>query len=126
MNAQQFNEAQRAQALDLIESLAWGDMQTAIFGLEASLALALEATGDAIDRWEAEGEERFGDEFELASEQVAGLDDEWRLAYLARLLHTTAHAYGVTPEGPPGRTPEGDLTSPAVWADGSSSPARLL
>jgi hypothetical protein len=125
MNAQQFNEAQRAQALDLIESLAWGDMEKGICGFEAALALALEAVGDAIDLWEVEGEERFRDEFELSSEQVASLDAEWRLAYIARLLCTAAHLYGVPSDGLPGRN-EGELTPPITWTDWNSSPARLL
>lgn len=80
----------------------------------------------SLDRWEAEGEERFGDEFELSSEQVASLDDEWRLAYIARLLHTAALAYGVFPGASPGRASGGDVTSPIAWDDQRHSPARLV
>ena len=77
----------------------WGDLEQALYGLEAALALALEATGHAIQLWEGEdgGEERFGDEFALSAGQVDSLDDEWRLAYIARLLYTAAETYGVSP-----------------------------
>jgi hypothetical protein len=44
-------------------------MEYAISGPEAALALALEATGVAIDLWEAEGEDPFGDEFALSAER---------------------------------------------------------
>jgi hypothetical protein len=50
---------------------------------------------DSIGLWEAEGEERFGDEFELSVEDVVALDDDLRLAYIARLLYTAACMYGV-------------------------------
>jgi hypothetical protein len=126
MHQSQFGASQRSDAMELIESLAWGDMEDAISGLEVALALALEATGDAIRLWEAEGEERFGDEFTLSAEQVADLGDEWRLAYIARLLHTAAHSYGISPNVPPGRTNEGQpVTAPGANA-WSSSPAQLL
>ena len=103
MKRRQFNDAQRTQAIDLIESLPWGDVGEAIRGLEVALALALEAVGDAVDLWEEEGEERFGGEFQLSADQVASLDHEWRLAYIGRLLRTAAYAYGVPPHGTPGR-----------------------
>ena len=93
MDRAQFDEPQRAQVMALLETLPWGDVEREIGGLEVVLALAIEATGDAIQLWEEEGEECFGDEFELSADQVAALDDEWRLAYIARLLHTAAHAY---------------------------------
>ena len=126
MNGPQFGESQRAHALALLEDLPWGDLEQAIYGLEVALALALEAVGDAIDLWEDEGEDRFGDEFSLSAEQVDSLDDEWRLAYVARLLHTTAHSYGVSPHAPPGRSSDGPVTSPASWRDDGISIARLL
>jgi hypothetical protein len=90
-----------------------------------ALALALEATGIAIDLWEAEGEDRFGDEFALSAEEVADLDDEWRLAYIARLLCTALGAYGVSSQGLPGRDPEGELTPPITWTERLTSPAQL-
>jgi hypothetical protein len=122
---QQFDQTQRTQALELIESLAWGDISCAIYSLEVALALALEAVGGDMNLWEAEGEERFRDEFELSSEQVASLDDEWRRAYIARLLQTAVNSYGVGPGASPGRSPEG-ITSPIAWNDDSSSVARLV
>ena len=71
------------------------------------------------------GEERFGDEFTLSADRVASLDDEWRLAYIARLLHSAAYLYGVSPHASPGRSADGELTSPISWSD-ELSLARLL
>jgi hypothetical protein len=82
--------------------------------------------GVAIYLWEAEGEDRFGDEFALSAEEVADLDDEWRLAYIARLLCTALGAYGVSSQGLPGRDPEGELTPPITWTERLTSPAQLL
>ena len=127
MMTDQFDSRQRQQALRLLESLAWGDMETAIHGLETALALAYEATGDAINLWEEAGEARFGDEFDLSAKQAAELTDEWRLAYVARLLATALQAYGVSPGTSPGRPPEPPWTAPPLdWNDWDSSPARLL
>lgn len=75
--------------------------------------------------WEEEGELRFGDEFELSAEQVAELDDEWRLAYIARLLHSAALTYGVSPSVP-GRTRDGELVTPPASESYPASPARLV
>jgi hypothetical protein len=121
-----FSEQERAQALELIETLSWGDMDVFISGLETALALAIEATGAAIELWEEEGEERFGDEFSLSAEEVASLDDEWRLAYIARLLRTAIQAYGIYSDGAPGRNAEGETRPPAAWSEDGSSPARVL
>lgn len=130
VEAPQFNADQRTQALDLMESLAWGDMEYSIRNMEIYLALALEATGDAIELWEHEdeGEERFGGEFYLSEEQVAELDDEWRLAYIARLLLSALIVYGVSPGTRPGRPgrERTSVTPPADWEERSSTPARLL
>jgi hypothetical protein len=112
---QQFSDTQRTAAIDLLETLPWGDIERKIYGLEAALALALEAVGDAVRRWEEEGEDLFGDEVTLSPEQVASLDSEWRFAYIARLLDTAALAYGVPSFGSPGRNADGEPTSPASW-----------
>ena len=57
MDRAQFDEPQRAQVMALLETLPWGDVEREIGGLEVALALAIEATGDAIQLWEEEGEE---------------------------------------------------------------------
>ena len=125
--ANQFDWRQRRQALGLLESLAWGDMEREIHGLETALALAYEATGDAFSLWDEAGEELFNDEFELSPEQVADLSDAWRLAYIARLLVTALHAYGVSPGTSPGRLSESPWTVPPLdWEEDDTSPARLL
>jgi hypothetical protein len=126
MDRPQFDARQRSQATELLERIAWGDMGYAIAGLEVALALALEATGDAIRLWEEEGELRFGDEFELSAEEVAELDDEWRLAYIARLLHSASYSYGVSPGVPPGRAVDGEVVTAAASESPETSPAGLL
>ena len=125
MDSVQFDEPKRAQAIALLEDLPWGDVEQEIYCLEVTLALALEATGAAIELWEQEGFHRFRDEFALSAEEVASLDDEWRLAYIARLLYTAARAYGVEPGALPGLTSEGSVTSPLTWGEDGSI-ARLL
>jgi hypothetical protein len=114
MDNAQFGEWQRLQAIALLEDLPWGDLEQQLYGHEVAMALALEATGQAIQLWENGdvGEERFGDEFALSVEEIDSLDDDWRLAYVARLLHTAARAYGVSPGAAPGRSPDGYLSSP--------------
>ena len=68
-----------------------------------------------------------GDEFDLSAKQAAELTDEWRLAYVARLLATALQAYGVSPGTSPGRPPEPPWTAPPLdWNDWDTSPARLL
>lgn len=49
VSAAQFDDIQRAQAIALLEELPWGDLEQELYGLEAALALALEAVGDAIE-----------------------------------------------------------------------------
>ena len=54
----------------------------------------MEATTGAFLLWQADdaGEQLFGDEFTLTAQQVADLDPEWRLAYVARLIRTSRSA----------------------------------
>jgi hypothetical protein len=54
----QLNEDQRQRALDLIEGIAWGDMDGSICALEASLGLALKLTIDDLAYWEEQLEPR--------------------------------------------------------------------
>ena len=49
VSAAQFDDIQRAQAIALLEELPWGDLEQELYGLEAALAVALEAVGDAIE-----------------------------------------------------------------------------
>jgi len=92
----QFDPEQRRRAIELIESMAWGDMDLHIRSMEEALQLALEATVDGFQRWERDGEEHFGaDEFQLSPQQIEDLDDEWRLAYVARLIRSLGLVYGI-------------------------------
>jgi hypothetical protein len=116
----QFGDGQRAQALDLVEKMAWVDMDNYIRDLENALRLALEATADDFWRWEddlgpkleAEG----FDEFSLPVTVIEELSSEERLAYSARLLRSLALSYGVSAEfggAENGLVGEADLDSPA-------------
>jgi hypothetical protein len=57
---------------------------------------ALDATAAEFPLWEAEGEERYVDEFGVSGEDVAEMTTEWRLAYVGRLVRTLALCYGVS------------------------------
>jgi hypothetical protein len=107
----QFNEKQQVQALALIENITWGDMEGTIPSLEEALRFALEATQDWFALWEEQGEDRFGDEFSLVPEQVTELSDQWRQAYVARLLTSIALFYDI-PDAPPAPDEHGN---PPGW-----------
>jgi hypothetical protein len=93
----QFNAEQQGRTRELIEKLPWGDVDSALCGMEEALRLAMEATRDDFRYWEMHVEEAgFVDEFSLTPEEVAELSPEWRLAYVARLLRSLAMAYGVS------------------------------
>jgi hypothetical protein len=90
------NSEQHARVLELITGQPWGDIDSAICGLEESLQLALEASEEAFLAWE-DVAERIGveDEYSLSSTQVQDLSPEERSAYIARLLRSAALNYGV-------------------------------
>lgn len=92
----QFDANQRAEALELIEKLPWGDMDMSIRTLEEALRLAMEATRDEFALWEQDAEAMDPDEFALEPATIAGLSPEQRLAYVARLLRSLAMAHGVS------------------------------
>ena len=95
----QFDKGQQLRAIELIESMSWGDMENQIRGIDESLLLALQATASDFERWELEhGDVGFCDEFSLTSDEVAALPDEWKLAYVARLLRSLALSLGVGTE----------------------------
>ena len=88
----------REEAVDLLEDLAWGDIPWSIDTIDRAMQLALEATSDDFARWENEDILGCIDEFSLTKQQVRDLSERWRLAYVARLLRTIAHEYGVNTE----------------------------
>jgi hypothetical protein len=71
-------------------------MDEAIRDVEETLDRALAATAGKFSLWEAEGEDRYADEFSLTGEDVAEMSLEWRLAYVGRLVRTLALRYGVS------------------------------
>ena len=116
----QFDRQARVQALAAIESRAWDDVSQAVKTTDRGLLLAMEATTGAFLLWQADdaGEQLFGDEFTLTAQQVADLDPEWRLAYVARLIRTLALCWGVATE----------FSSSALGAldEASSRPGSLM
>jgi hypothetical protein len=114
----QLNPHQRQEALALIEQIPWGDMDGAIRTIEESLDRALAATAGEFPLWEAEGEERYVDEFTASGEDVDEMSLEWRLAYVGRLVRSLALLYGVS-TGDFGEDPPLLLAEPC-------SPAGLL
>jgi hypothetical protein len=120
----QFDRGQQAEALALIEEMPWGHVDRAIRDMETVLRLAMEATSAEFWWWEEElgpqVEVEYGSEFVVPADVVAEMTDADKLAYVARLLRTLAHAYGVNTEFGLWRDP----TIPGQAWDGS--PAALL
>jgi hypothetical protein len=115
----QFGVQQQKEALALLESLTWGDMDMAIWDLENELRRSIEATRFYFLKWEAEAEAvGLPDELSLSAEVVEDLSPEWRLAYVARLLRSLAMSYGVSTDHRGDRMP--------VWDEHKDSPAGLL
>ena len=86
--------------------------------MEEALDRALDATAEEFPLWEAEGEDRYVDEFSLSAEDLAEMSLEWRLAYVARLVRSLALCYGVS-------TAEFGDEPPMLLAD-RNSPGGLL
>jgi hypothetical protein len=102
-----------------MEEVAWGDTIPAIETVEKCLRLALVATSEDFLRWEQEAATTRGSEaeFDLSPTDVAGLSDDWRLAYVARLLRTLEIMYGTSYEF------EGGAPGTGIYRH---SPAELL
>jgi hypothetical protein len=113
----QLSREQQDEALELIESLAWGDLDHSIRDQELALRLALEATRDSFDDWLIAGGDSV-DEFSIPTRVLNTLSHRERLAYVARLLRTIALHYGVD-SGSNDRPSLLDVEKP-------HSPARLL
>jgi hypothetical protein len=106
----QSSPPQQERALDLIDSLPWGDMRDWIRDLESALRRALEATADDYQRWEdSESKADYVEPDFMSADLVAQMSDEERRAWIAALIRVLAQAYG-------------------WWAGQSSSPspAKLL
>jgi hypothetical protein len=95
----QLDDGQLEQAVSLIESLAWGDIDGDLRTMERALRLAMKATSEDFRRWESEADTAgFSSELSVDAYDVAQMSPDWRLAYVARLLRTVALAYGVGTE----------------------------
>lgn len=112
------------QIIDYVDNVPWGDIENSLETIELALRLSMEATRDAFQRWEQEGEGRFGGEFELSPTEVAELDQGTRLALVARLLRDVGAFYGVETE----LTPNGRLgqLSPRERSGGTTSVGHLV
>lgn len=91
----QLDPEQQRAAVALIDAIPWGDMEAHIYAVEEALEKAVAATAPEFPLWEAEGEERYRDEFSVREEEIAAMSNEWRLAYVSRLLRSLAFCYGV-------------------------------
>jgi hypothetical protein len=89
----------RSSIINLIDDVAWGEVQAAMSTLDEALRRGLEATEHAFDQWENEaGEMGYNDEFSLEPADIDALSDEWRLAYVARQLRSIALTFGTVTE----------------------------
>jgi hypothetical protein len=93
--SRQLDRAQQREVLARIEEIPWGDMEGHIYAVEEALEKAVAATAPEFPLWEAEGEERYRDEFSVSEDEIAVMSDEWRLAYVSRLVRSLASCYGV-------------------------------
>jgi len=96
-SARQFDRQAAAEMLAVIDAVPWGDLAVSAGDVDQVLRLALEATTQAFLLWETDGagERRYGDEYSLSAADVDSLDDQWRMAYVARLLRSLALCWGV-------------------------------
>ncbi len=87
---------QRERAIELLESVAWLDIDLDLKLVGKSLGLGMEATRGDFNFWRDEhaAKSKFGDDLWLKPEQVEAISDEWRYAYVARLLRTAALVLG--------------------------------
>lgn len=95
----QFDEADRRRAVELIESIAWGDFDLDLRTFEDALRRAVEATQSYAEAWDAELYEQYGDEFSIDLDRRDGMDESHLLAYVGRLVRTVALLYGVSAWG---------------------------
>lgn len=94
-----FNAQQQAEMTEVVLNTPWGDIAPALDQVEDALWLGMEATVDAFWLWEEQAESAgYGDEFSIGAAELDEMPDEWRLAYVARLLRTMAMAIGVSTE----------------------------
>ncbi len=92
----QFDAGQRTEVIKAAEKVAGADADAELVAIEQLLWSAIDATDVGYRLWEAEGEERFGDDLlMIPAEEVDGMDDEWKLAYVGHLLRSLAILYGV-------------------------------
>jgi hypothetical protein len=83
----------------LVGQTPFADIANALVGVEIVLGLATEATREAFWLWEEQADAAgYADEFALDSAQIEAMSDEWRLAYIARLLRTVALDVGIGTE----------------------------
>jgi hypothetical protein len=93
---QQLSDDQHRRVSDAIESVAWGDIDGEIRSLEDAMRRAVEATRADADRWDAELEGRYVDEFSVDPSDVEDMDPAVRLAYVGRLVRSLALVWGVS------------------------------
>jgi hypothetical protein len=92
-------ESQHQRLIALIERAPFGDLEPALIGVEYVLGLAMEATAEAFVLWEEHARERgYLDEFSLTGGDLAAMDADWKLAFIARLLRTAALDLGLPTE----------------------------
>lgn len=122
-----FDEGQQARAIELIQSMPWGDIDGAIRIIDEALLRAMQATADDFQRWEVHADDMgYVDEFSLTPDDVARMSNEWKLAYVARLLRSLAGMFGVGTEfGDQVLVAEHDPHSPAGLLRGLNDIASM-
>jgi hypothetical protein len=123
---EELRDLQDKQIIELIRSQAWGDISGQLVGMEEMLRLAMDATVEYLGIWEHDdaGERRYGDECSVSEHDLEAMSNEWRLAYVARLLRSLAMDYGVTTDWR--SVVHGLPPTPNVGQNDANSPAAVL
>jgi hypothetical protein len=90
------NDDAARKVIELVESMPWGDIDGHLRAMEHAMRLAIDATREDLQFWEAEAYDAgYDDEFAVDPKEFADMSPQWRKAYIGRLICTLGLCYGV-------------------------------
>ncbi|UJA19338.1 hypothetical protein HJD18_03375 [Thermoleophilia bacterium SCSIO 60948] len=89
----------RHPALRRVEQASWDDIKAALYDAQEALTRALAASAKDLELWNREGEQLYGDEFLVETEESEAMSDRMNSAYIARHLKNAALALGMPRPG---------------------------
>jgi hypothetical protein len=84
----QFDEAQIRRAVETIQAATWGDIDGNLSGIHDGFTRLREVTRADLQVWEDYLDGRLPDEFSISRQKIEELSEEWRNAYVARLVES--------------------------------------